>query len=106
MTQVTKVMPNLAAATAKNMAGNKIIKRAALPAASGLAILAGASMNTPSTGPTGPHDPGSSVTDPLWDQIKHTGRQIENAGEEIGSAIKEGAENLLDNFLDFLDDIF
>lgn len=63
-------------------------------------------MNTPSTGPTGPHDPGSSVTDPLWDQIKYTGRQIENAGEEIGSAIKEGAENLLDNFLDFLDDIF
>ena len=81
----------------------KTINRAALPTVSGLALLAGSSMNgNNKPDNAGPHDPGSSVDDSAWEQIKYAGKLVKEAGEEIG----KGAKELGETILDFLDDIF
>lgn len=80
----------------------KKINRAALPTISGLGILAGSSMSGHNVPPNaGEHEPGSSVDDSIWDQIKHVGKMATEAGEEIGKGAKELGEALLD----FLDDV-
>ena len=81
----------------------KTINRAALPAVSGLALLAGSSMSGDSKPDNaGAHEPGSSVDDSTWEQIKHAGKLVKEAGEELG----KGARELGETILDFLDDIF
>lgn len=54
----------------------------------------------------GPAEPGSSVTDSISDLLKHTLHQAKDAGGEIAGGVKEGAKNLWEHFVDFLDDIF
>ena len=107
MVQISKISTGLAY-SAVNPNTKKVLSRAALPAVSGLAVLAGSSMQGNDLPPANarPAEPGSSVTDPLSDQLKHTWHQAENAGSEIGNGIKEGAESILEKLLDWLDDIF
>ncbi len=107
MVQINKISTGLTY-SAVNSNTKKVLSRAALPAVSGLAVLAGSSMQGNEFPPSnaGPAEPGSSVTDSISDQLKHTWHQAENAGSEISDGVKEGAESILDSILDWLDDLF
>ena len=55
-----------------------------------LGILAGSSMSGHNVSPNaGEHEPGSSVDDSIWDQIKHVGKMAEEVGEAIIDSIAE-----------------
>ena len=107
MVQISKISTGLAY-SAVNPNTKKVLSRAALPAVSGLAVLAGSSMQGNDLPPANarPAEPGSSVTDPLSDQLKHTWHQAENAGLEVANGVKAGAKSLWEHFLDLVDDIF
>lgn len=93
MVMISKISSNVI--STGSSAGKKVCKRSSLPTVSGLALLAGSSMsgyNAPSN--AGPHEPGTSVDDSLWDQIKHVGSEVKDTGEEI-----------LNGILDFIDDM-
>ena len=75
------------------------VKKAAPIATGGLAVLAGASM-----GPVlPPHDvfsvPGSSVTDPLIDQLGYTGQKIIDLGSEIVDGITQFGKSAIDGIV-------
>ncbi len=107
MVQISKVSMDLVNGTVKPNT-KKALTRITLPTVSGLAVLAGSSMQGNDIPPAnaGQAEPGSSVTDSISDQLKHTLHQAQNAGEEIVDGVKEGAKSLLGHFADFLDDIF
>lgn len=66
----------------------KKINRTALPVASGLGLLAGSSLGGGMKPPNAaPHEPGTSVDDSAWDQIKHVGEMAQEAGEAIVKGI-------------------
>lgn len=82
---------------------SKNIRKATLPVTSSLALLAGSSMNGANVPPNAePHEPGTSVDDSAWDQIKHVGKLVKDLGEEVG----EGALELTKTILKSLDDMF
>ena len=107
MVQISKISTGLTH-SAVNLDTKKVLSRAALPTTSGLAVLAGSSMQGNEFPPHNarPAEPGSSVTDPISDQLKHTWHQAENAGSEIVDGVKTGAKNLWESLLDIIDDIF
>ncbi len=107
MSQINKINIGIVNSAIKPNS-KKILTRTALPTVSSLAILAGSSMQGNETPPANarPAEPGSSVTDPISDQLKHTLHQAQNAGEEIVDGVKEGAKSLWGHFIDLLDDIF
>lgn len=106
------------AITTQKVLNNKIVKRAALPAASGLAVLAGQSMN-------GGQFPPPNLTEgprTLWDKIKYSwematgkrcsdGRLTEKANDvlsddSVQDTAKDVAGGIGEKLLDLLDDLF
>lgn len=90
-----KVLPKISTNAVKKQTFRKV-----LPAISTIGIVAGSSM-----GPVIPphnikHVPGSSVEDPLSEQIGYFGDKLVDLGQEVGSAVLKGAENLIDGVLD------
>ncbi len=70
----------------------KKISRATLPVTSGLGLLAGSSLGGGMKPPNAaPHEPGTSVDDSFWEQIKHTGKMAKDAGEEIANGAVIGS---------------
>ncbi len=89
--------------TGAEIAKNKNINKTILPVVSGLTLLAGSSMNGANVPPNAePHEPGTSVDDSMWEQIKHAGKLVKNLGDEIG----DGAIDLAKTILKSLDDMF
>lgn len=87
---------------------NTNIRRAKLPQKSQLTVLPGSSMG-PKLPPNDDRyikNPGSSVDDPIIDQIKYVGGKLQDVGEEIIDGIKAGADDLSETIKDFFDNLF
>lgn len=80
------------------------IAKIVLPAASGLAVLAGSSLGGDEFMHGNPLPSGASVTDPFWDQLTYTGEKALDCFSEIGDAIGDGASNIIDSTIDFIGD--
>lgn len=92
---------------AERIIRKNLISREQLPKSSNKAVLPGSSM-----GPTLPPNDdryvkatGSSIDDPLIDQIKYVGSKAVDAGEEIVDAVKASAKSLWEHLGEMLEDL-
>ena len=82
----------------------KVIKKA-LPAVGILGVVAGASMGPGNPIRDAKHIPGTSIDDPLAEQIGYFSDRLVDIGEDVGEAVLNGTQQVLDGALDGFHDL-